>query len=501
MSIPEFATPEATRQFADQHQKKYSKNAYRQLGRTGLTVSRLGFGTYRCHAEVEPHKTALKMTLEHGCNLIDTSANYTDGMAEVLIGDVFNDFIVWNGKPREAYVIVSKVGYIQGDNMDIAKERENNSDPFPEVVKYHTDMWHCIHPVFIEDQITRSLARMHLDTLDVYLLHNPEYFLMHAEQQNFDLAAAEKQFYNRLRRAFVQMEKLVNDRLIRWYGISSNSFPLPADDPHHVSLAKVWTAYGDACLQLGIAPEEGHFAVIQLPFNMLENSAETEKNNSFQNENLTVLQLAEQLNLGVLANRPLNAIDGNRLLRLANYGAEPDTDYSSKFEIELEKAQQIEDELVSFVASENLQLGSEGKAFREFLQSSVHLRMLTRQNMDVSTFRMLLAQRLNPLTEFGKRVLLEKSNPESGIGKIIERYFAALQSAADVWLMELDRRNSIALKDTVSAFDSAHPQWQQQSLSQKALLQTLHSGEVHVSLVGMRSPEYVKDSLEVLKLL
>ena len=36
--------------------------------------------------------------------------------------------------------------------------------------------WHCLHPEFLQDQLTRSLDRLQLETLDVCLLHNPEYF-------------------------------------------------------------------------------------------------------------------------------------------------------------------------------------------------------------------------------------------------------------------------------------------------------------------------------------
>ena len=58
----------------------------------------------------------------------------------------------------------------------MARAREQGGAAFPEMVKYTDGCWHCIHPQFLADQLERSLRRLQLDKLDVYLLHNPEYF-------------------------------------------------------------------------------------------------------------------------------------------------------------------------------------------------------------------------------------------------------------------------------------------------------------------------------------
>ncbi|MEL6824384.1 MAG: aldo/keto reductase [Calditrichota bacterium] len=318
MSIPQFATRAATKAFIERQSERLQENGYRRLGRTDLLASKLGFGTYRCHSDIQQHQNAIRAALNAGCNIFDTSANYTDGNAEVLIGDLLNEEVVWGERLREELIIVSKAGYIQGENMSIALSREEKGEPFPEVVKYQPGLWHCIHPEFLEDQITRSLARMHLDTLDVYLLHNPEYYLSYAMQQGIPREEAEKQFYDRIRRAFVKMEDFVGEGLIRWYGISSNGFPLQQEAVNFVGLDLVWRAYQDACLQKGLMPEQGHLAVVQLPFNWLETGAAVHATNSWQGKNVTFLEMAKALELGVLANRPLNAIVENRLVRLSN---------------------------------------------------------------------------------------------------------------------------------------------------------------------------------------
>ncbi len=502
MSIPGFATPEQTQQYAGKFHSQYAAGAYRKLGRSGLRVSGLGFGTYRCHAEEPAHKSALQRALANGCNIIDTSANYTDGMAEVLIGDVLNEEIVWNGHPREQFVIVSKAGYIQGENYDIALAREAAETPFPEVVKYQGGLWHCIHPVFLEDQLTRSLSRMHLDTLDIYLLHNPEYFLMHARRQGFDPGLAEKQFYNRLRRAFTALEKLVKDGLIRWYGISSNSFPLPAEHPHHVSLAKVWAAYGDACLQLGLAPEQGHFAVIQLPFNWLEQEAATLKNNEFHGQSFSVLELARQLKLGVLANRPLNAIKDDRLYRLARYGANPDQNYREQFREEIAKLQELEDQLTAVAAVTPFDREVDENALREFLGMSEQLSRLSRHPLDITSFPAVVNYRLAPVVAGVKRALenYAAKTENAPLRSLVQQYCRQFEAAANTWRLALDAQNFAALAPLNAEFDRRFPERAGLNFSQKALLTAAAPG-VDVVLTGMRTPAYVEDALKTLTFL
>ncbi len=334
MSLPGYATPEGTEQYSQTFRDGLATDAYRTLGKTGLVSSTLGFGTYRCVQESEAHASALQFALKNGCNLIDTSANYGDGSAEALIGEVLNQEIVWDGQPREAFIVVSKAGYIQGENFQIALKREESGDPFPDVVKYQHGLWHCIHPEFLEDQITRSLARMHLDTLDIYLLHNPEYFLLDAARRQLNRADAERMFYDRIRQAFLELEKLADEGLIRYYGISSNGFPSNRQSADYVSLAKICRIYEDVCLQRGILPDQGRFAAIQLPLNWIEYDGARLKNNDFRQQKATVLEVAKAHGLAVLLNRPLNAIHENHLVRLATYPHIPaiDPEFQARLE-------------------------------------------------------------------------------------------------------------------------------------------------------------------------
>jgi aryl-alcohol dehydrogenase-like predicted oxidoreductase len=243
----------------------------------------------------------MRRFLSSGGNLIDTSANYGLGDSELLCGEVLREV------DRDSVIVVTKAGYIQGQNKMTAVQQG-----YPEVVKFAPDVWHCIHPAFLRDQFDLSCARLGVDRIDVYLLHNPEYFLKDAANRGLATGAARAEFYRRMTAAFACLEELVAQGRLSWYGVSSNTFGTPADLPDHVSLCKVL----ECARSLG---DTHHFRVVQLPLNLLETGPATLK----VEDGRTVLECARRASLGVLTNRPLNAIVSGQLFRLAEEAPPP----------------------------------------------------------------------------------------------------------------------------------------------------------------------------------
>jgi aryl-alcohol dehydrogenase-like predicted oxidoreductase len=274
--------------------------ARRVLGKTGRRVSPAGFGCYRVDDRVAPHRAALAAALEAGVNLIDTSTNYGDGHSESLVGDVLASL---PSAAREDVVVVTKAGYIQGANLTRAAAREKEGRPYPEVVKLGRDLWHAISPEFLRDQLTASLARLDLARVDVLLLHNPEYFLESAHRRGVPLEEARGAFYDRVEGAFAALEDEVAARRIGAYGVSSNTFVVPRERADAVDLTRVLAASGPG------------FSVIQLPLNPLELGALEKKHTE---DGRSVLDVAKEAGLGVLVNRPLNAIVEGGLVRFAS---------------------------------------------------------------------------------------------------------------------------------------------------------------------------------------
>jgi len=193
------------------------------------TWSRVGFGTYRVRHTDSDHESALHKALMSGINVVDTSSNYMHGSSELLVGKVVNGLIAAGQLRRKDVKIVTKFGYMQGPNL----QRHYAGLTFPETVEYQKHLHHSIHPDFMLDQLSRSLERLQVDHVDTLLLHNPEYYLKKTSHGAV-IAEARAEMLRRIYKAFVALEREVQKRpaRIKSYGISSNSFSLPAAHDH-----------------------------------------------------------------------------------------------------------------------------------------------------------------------------------------------------------------------------------------------------------------------------
>ena len=79
----------------------------RSVGRTGLTVSRLGLGTMTWGRDTDEHEARDQLIAfaEAGGTLVDTAAGYTDGDSERLLGTLIGDVMA-----RDEVVLATKAG-------------------------------------------------------------------------------------------------------------------------------------------------------------------------------------------------------------------------------------------------------------------------------------------------------------------------------------------------------------------------------------------------------
>ena len=221
-----------------------------------------------------------------------------DGSAERAIALAFHAIPT----PKLSNVeIVSKFGYIQGSTLERLKEGES----FSEVVKFAEHIYHCISPDFLKDQLSQSLDRLNMDALDCYLIHNPEYFLLDAMNNDLDREESLERMFERIEKAFVALELEVKAGRIKSYGISSNSFSKPSDDLEFLPYDGLVALAERAALEVGNS--EHSLTTLQLPINLLEI------------EGLACASWAKEHGLRVLANRPLNAQANELMFRLASY--------------------------------------------------------------------------------------------------------------------------------------------------------------------------------------
>lgn len=452
-----------------------------------MNFSNIGFGCYRISNKIEEHYLALHKALTEGINLIDTSANYYDGGSELLVGRVTTDLISQNKIKREDIIIVTKAGYIQGQNLRQAKKLKSEGKPFGEVVEIQDGLWHCISPDFLEDQINRQLHRLNTDYIDVYLLHNPEYYLDWAKENDIQIEIAREVYYERMRKAFVYLETKVDEGKIKSYGVSSNTFTSYSNEYNFTSLEKVLDTANSI-------KADNHFKVIQLPFNLFEAGAVKVKNQISNTE--TVLELADRTGLKVLVNRPLNAITSKGLVRLTEFSAEPFLE--KDFIKQMKLVSLMEDDLLTEKITEEDLSEEELKNLKEYLTFGRIVEENWKFFGSIEHYNDILTQLFAPKIDFLIKFFDEKirdENVKDFFGRYIKECYKLLNFVSNYYKMRADKRskflNSIIDKNLDDKFHIL-------TLSEKAILLLNSVKGVNCVLLGMRKEKYVEDALKVL---
>ncbi len=485
------ATQEGTTEyFKRMAHKDIPQHAMRELGKTGFVASSIGFGGYRIfHNSVEQAK-ALRYALLNGFNLIDTSSNYTDGGSEMLIGNLLQEMFERDELSRDEVIIVSKVGYVQGQNLRLARKLEDEGQPFPDMVKYMDGCWHCIHPDFLEDQLSRSLERLRLPSLDVYLLHNPEYFLSDQKKNNgVDVVAAHKTYYARIRRAFEWMEQKVREGKIQAYGVSSNTFPTASSDFEFTSLSKLIEIANSTSAK-------NYFKVIQFPFNLFEPGACQEKN---QTGGQTLLQYAAAHGLGTLVNRPLNAMFKGRMIRLASFRVTEAATVIDMFHTKLTSVQRLEAEVQNkFLTQlpEDLKVADFQAAFSLGRQ----LQNAMSEFQDWEHWDHVKQSYLIPTVFSHLNYLHGRMQGNEEWPSWADSYAQAVTSFLDAITRKYEndaQERTLKLSGKLKSLDATLGA--SATLSQQALRVTSSVGGIHCTLLGMRRTPYVEDAIEAVR--
>ncbi|MGB5987253.1 MAG: aldo/keto reductase [Desulfobacterales bacterium] len=487
--IPGHATPEGTRRYHQTH----AGLDFRALGQTGLTASQIGFGGYRVAQGIAAHRWALTEALLQGINLIDTSTNYADGQSEALVGEVLAELIGGGRIARDEVVIVSKVGYLQGANFELSQQRKAQGRPFPELVPYGQGLEHCLHPEFIADQLTRSLERLGLETLDVYLLHNPEYYLSWGQKKDIALDTLRKEYYRRLKAAFRHLEREAEKGRLQYYGVSSNTFPVPRENGQFTDLSQL----DEIAAQIAAESGKAHrFRVIQLPLNLLESGAALEPN---QPGSQTCLSWAAARKIAVLVNRPLNAFDGRQLLRLADPEVRPQLS-DDEIVSAIEAAAQSEKTFVQNLLP-RLELSlSLTQRLSEQLGTADSLKQHWRDFGSYGHWRQvrddLLMPRIRGVFDFLQSQEPEIEGLQGWLAQHPQTLTAAFEAVDSVYVGSLLRRLR-ALKQRLQAAD---PEWADApSLSRMAVRALRSTAGVSTVLVGMRQKAYVQEMIAELE--
>ena len=161
-----------------------------QVGRTGLEVTRLGLGTAPLGSMYRPISQDLagavvEYALDHGIRFIDTAPLYGSGQSERYLGAALAQV------PRDRYILSSKVGRLVQPDGTVTYDYSRDG---------------------VLRSIEESLQRLHLDALDIVLIHDPD-----------------NHYREALEYAFPTLADLRSQGVIKAIGAGMNQWQMEAD--------------------------------------------------------------------------------------------------------------------------------------------------------------------------------------------------------------------------------------------------------------------------------
>jgi aryl-alcohol dehydrogenase-like predicted oxidoreductase len=281
-----------------------------------LQLSSIGMGTYLGQLSEEDDQAvenAVYQSVKSGAvNVIDTAINYRAMRSEKSIGRALlrlvNDRII----SRDQVFVSTKNGYITNDgdypNIDVM-EYIHRMYIQTEVITADdiSSGYNVINPNYLTKCIDKSLMNMHISTIDLVYIHNAF--------ESWYQDVSREQFMEMLAKAFEVYEKYRAKNKIRYYGMATwTCFRVPSSSPEYLSLEQAVKSAES------VGGQDHGFRFIQLPYNLAYSEALLLRNQSVgSEENLTILQAAAKLNIGIFTSIPLFQ---GRLLRsqIPDYG-------------------------------------------------------------------------------------------------------------------------------------------------------------------------------------
>jgi aryl-alcohol dehydrogenase-like predicted oxidoreductase len=490
MSNTALLTKAATREGTLAHKEKYSDFQFNELGSTGLLVSQAGFGCFRVRKSDEFSGLALKNALQSGVNVVEIASNYADGDAEEIVGDVLEGLINDGKIDRNEVVLIAKGGYLQGKKYSDNQQRKINGNGYKEVIDFCEGFEYCIHPKFLADQITETLNNLKVDAVDGYLVHNPEHYLSWASKQpNFNLQAARRECYLRIKESFLYLEQEVVRGRIAFYGVSSRALPLPENEVEFISLEEL----------MAIAESisaNNNFKLVQFPMNLLETGGITNKN---QSNGQSTLELAREKGLAVVINRPLNAFLGNKMTRLVDY--EDFKEVTKSGVLSLVQAVAAREKVFEAAMFEQLGLVPEKQSDLLNLMSTGKKLNTHWQNFrNFEHWRDTCNQFFTLRIKRAVEIILASPGITDQIESWLKDYLADVNKAMESLANYYKGKSSWKSKAIREMVQSADSDWANAGMMSQIAVRALRSTKgVNSVLVGMRQANYVEDVLNEIK--
>lgn len=298
------ATRAGTDAYAGAANNRCGAGHYSDFLNQHLQLSSLGIGTFPGAASnaVDADCAAIvERALCSGINVIDTAAHYRYGRSMRAAGEGLRRAFA-AGVTRDQVYVVGKGGFLRFDDAPpldpdawfeatIARKGLATREDLTGV--------HCLAPGYIGRQIDEMREAMGLETLDAFLVDQPEVHIPRLGKAELN---------RRLQTVFAVLEQAVRQDKIRSYGISTFAgFRVETDDELFQSLTSLLALAESAARLVHRSDTARHnFRLVQLPFNPAMNEGFTRFSQATGQGNVaSTLQAAHQLKIFVMGSHGL----------------------------------------------------------------------------------------------------------------------------------------------------------------------------------------------------
>jgi aryl-alcohol dehydrogenase-like predicted oxidoreductase len=254
-------------------------------------LSKIGVGLYQGEESDEADLKlfeVLEFALLNGVNVFDCAPSYRNRRSENVLGRLTRIY------PDRDYFISTKGGFVpfdfsQGEEKENAYVQELYHKGWVRPQLFDQEYFQTFDPIFLEQAFNTTLTTLSRDSIELYYLHNPEYFLA---------KVGRARFLEVMKDVFLWIKDKIKGGQIKAFGISSWDGFFEEQERFRLELFEFYTL----AQEIGI---QTYFNYLQVPYNFSQTKALF-----FKGQKVGVLQkslfaMAEELKISILVSAPL----------------------------------------------------------------------------------------------------------------------------------------------------------------------------------------------------
>jgi aryl-alcohol dehydrogenase-like predicted oxidoreductase len=254
-------------------------------------LSKVGVGLYQGEETDESDRKLLEVlefALLSGVLVFDCAPSYRNRRSEKILGELIRLY------PNQDYFISTKGGFVPFDfSQGEQKEKEYINELVakgwirPQFFDYN--FFQCFDPLYLDHSLNTTLTTLSRDSVELYYLHNPEYFLEKVGRDRF-LAV--------MRDVFLWIREKIEAGQMKAFGISSWFGFFNLDPKKRLQVLDFFKLAEEVGIQ-------SYFNCIQVPYNFSQTKGLFFKGQQVGESQKSLFSLAEELKISILASAPL----------------------------------------------------------------------------------------------------------------------------------------------------------------------------------------------------